>query len=112
MAKFPFIPTFEVEQAPAETAKVFEFPRDVSLRADLREARRQLERCERNIENDDINSPDTRERVRAACSIPMRDYWHDEVRRAEAAVAMLEADDTLTFRSQMYRAHRSINGAN
>ena len=112
MAKFPFIPALEADAEPTPTAEIVEFPRAVTLRADLREARRQFERLEQQVADNDIRSIDRQEQIRAAVAVPMLDFWRGAVRDAEAAVAMLEADDTLTFRGQMYRAHRSINGAN
>jgi hypothetical protein len=112
MAKFPFIPTFDADPEPTPTAEIVEFPRAVTLQADLREARRQFERLEQQVADNDIRSTDRQEQIRAAIAVPMLDYWRDAVRDAEAAVAMLNADDTMTFRGQAYRAHRSINGAN
>ncbi|MEG8026362.1 hypothetical protein QP162_21950 [Sphingomonas aurantiaca] len=112
MAKYPFIPTFEADPEPAPTAKIVEFPRTITLQADLREARRQFDRLEQQVADNDIRSTDRQEQIRAAVAIPMLEFWRGAVRDAEVAVAMLGAEDTLNFRGQMYRAHRSINGAN
>ena len=112
MAKFPFIPTFDADPEPTPTAVIVEFPRAVTLQAELREARRQFDRLEQQVAGNDIRSTDRQEQIRAAVAGPMLEFWRGAVRDAEAAVAMLDADDTLNFRGQMYRAHRSINGAN
>lgn len=112
MAKYPFVPTLDAEPAPATTAEIVEFPRAVVLYAELREARRQCERLEQQVADNDIRSADRAEQIRAACAVPMLEFWQKSLAEAEAAVAMLDADDTLTFRGQMYRAHRSSNGAN
>lgn len=112
MAKYPFVPTFETDAEPTATAEIVEFPRDVTMRAKLRTAQRQVESLKQQVIDNDIRSPDRDEQVRAVvadCALP---FWLDSLREAEAAVAMLDADDTLTFRGQMYRAHRSTNGAN
>lgn len=112
MAKFPFIPTIDAAEEPVATAEIVEFPRRVTVQANLREAERNLARCEHNVETKDPNSRDLAERLDAHISLEMIPYWRDSVRDAEAAVAMIDADDTLTFRGQTYRAHRSFNGAN
>lgn len=112
MTKFPFIPTLDAEPAPTATAEIVEFPRDVTLRAKLRTAARQVERLEQQAADNDIRSTDRDEQVRAAVADVGLDLWRSSLREAEAAVAMLDAEDTLTFRGQMYRAVRSINGAN
>lgn len=108
----PFLTPTETDDAPAATAEIVQFPRSVVLHAELREARRQTERLEKQAADNDIRSPNREEQIRAACAIPMLEFWQKSLAEAEAAVAMLDADDTLTFRGQMYRAHRSINGAN
>ncbi len=112
MTKLPFIPAADADPEPAPTAEIVEFPRAVTLRADLREARRQFECLEQQVADNDIRSKDRQEQIRAAVAVPMLEFWQGRVSEAEAAVAMLDADDTLTFRGQMYRARRSINGAN
>jgi hypothetical protein len=112
MAHLPFIPQIDADEEPATTAEIFEFPRAVILHADLREARRQFERLEQQVADNDIRSSDRQEQIRAACAVPMLEFWRGQLSVAEAAVAMLDAEDTLTFRGQMYRAHRSFNGAN
>jgi len=112
MAYIPFNLQLDVDQEPEVTAEIVEFPRRVTLQADLREARRQFERLEQQVADNDIRSKDRQEQIRAAVAVPMLEFWRGRVSEAEAAVAMLDADDTLTFRGQMYRAHCSINGAN
>jgi hypothetical protein len=114
MGKLPFIPMLDADAdaEPKPSAEIVEFPREVSANRRLREARRQLQRCKDSIDTDDLYSSDMRTRTRAAASIAMLDVWVDDVAKAEAEIAMLNADDTLTFRGQMYRAHRSTNGAN
>lgn len=112
MAYIPFNIPLDADQDPEATAKIVEFPRHVTLQADLREARRQFERLEQQVADNDIRSSDRQEQIRAAVAVPMLEFWRKNLAEAEAAVAMLDADDTLTFRGQMYHAYRSINGAN
>lgn len=112
MAYIPFNMPLDADQEPAATAEIVEFPRRVTLQADLREARCQFERLEQQVADNDIRSADRQEQIRAAVAVPMLEFWRGRLSEAEAAVAMLDADDTLTFRGRMYRAHRSFNGAN
>lgn len=112
MAKFPFIPTLDEHEDPAPSADIFEFPRDVTLRAKLRGAERQVERLEQQVADNDPRSPDYQERLRATVAVTALEIWREDLKQAEDAVAMLDADDTLTFRGELYRAHRSFHGAN
>ena len=108
----PFLIPVDVEQAPEATAQIVEFPRAIVLGAQLREAQRQVERLEQQLADNDIRSPDRDEQVRAIGAEVGLPYWRKELRETETAIAMLGADDTLTFRGQMYRADLSANGAN
>lgn len=108
----PFLIPVEVEQAPEATAQIVEFPRAIVLGAELREAQRQVERLNQQLADNDKHSRNYDERCRAVAAEVGLPYWQQEVRRSETAIAMLGADDTLTFRGQMYRADLSANGAN
>lgn len=108
----PFLTPAETDEKPTATAEIVEFPRDVTAKASLRGAQRMVERCKFRIETLDPDSPELQDRLNLSTSINMLPYWQEELIKREAAVAMLDADDTLTFRGQMYRAHRSTNGAN
>jgi hypothetical protein len=112
MAYIPFNMPLDADQEPEASAEIVEFPRHVAVQASLRDARRNLARCEHNVETKDPNSRDLAERLDAHISLEMIPFWRDAVRDAEAAVAMLDADDTLTFCGRVYQAHRSANGAN
>jgi hypothetical protein len=108
----PFLIPVEVEQAPEATAQIVEFPRAITLAANLRQAQRQVERLDQQLADNDIRSSDRDEQLRALAAQVGLPYWQQELREAENAIAMLGADDTLTFRGQMYRADLSANGAN
>jgi len=112
MKYIPFGTPLGSDQEPAATAEIIEFPQAIVLGARLREAQRQVERLEQQGADNDIRSSDSQERIRAIAADVGLGYWQPTLREAEAAVAMLDADDTLTFQGQMYRAHRSSNGAN
>jgi len=108
----PFLTPDEDDEAPAATAEIVQFPRDVTLRAKLRTAERQVERLEQQLADNDIRSLDREEQVRAVFADAGLKFWRPSLKEAQAAVAMLDADDSLTFRGQMYHAHRSFHGAN
>jgi len=108
----PFLIPTEVEEAPEATAQIVEFPRAIVLGAELREAQRQVERLRQQLADNDRHSRNFAESCRAIAAEVGLPYWQQELRNTENAIAMLGADDTLTFRGQMYRADLSSNGAN
>lgn len=108
----PFLTPDEAPEGPATTAEIVEFPRDVTLRAELRLAQRHVDDLEEKLADNDVRGTTFEERSRAIVADVALEYWRPQLRDAEAAVAMLDANDTLTFRGQMYHAHRSFHGAN
>lgn len=112
MAYPPFITAMPAEDEPEAPSNVVEFPKLVSARQNLRYLQRELARCEERIENCDPNSRNLQERLRASLAPEMLPHWRDEIRKAEAQIAMLEATDTLSFGGRLYQAVRSTAGAN
>jgi hypothetical protein len=112
MAYIPYIISNPEERAPEAESNVQSFPRLTLAMEKLRRIRRNLKRCEDSIANDDPNSACLKERVRAGCSVSMLPVWQDDLKKAEAELALLEAGDTLSFGGRTYQAVRSPAGAN
>ncbi|BCA63139.1 hypothetical protein HMP09_2373 [Sphingomonas sp. HMP9] len=108
----PFLTPDEAAEAPTASADVVPFPPGITLRAQVREAERQIERLEQQAAENDIRSMDHLERVRAIGAEVALEIWRPRLKDAQAEVTMLDANDTLTFRGQRYHAHRSFHGAN
>ncbi len=108
----PFLTSDEAPEELTATAEIVQFPRHVVARAELRAAQRHVAKLEQKASDNDMRSRDVDERIRAIGADVALEYWRPQLRDAEAAVAMLDADDTLTFRGQAYRARRGFHGAN
>lgn len=112
MVYIPFVTTLATELEQPTESNVVEFPRLVSAEQEVRRVRRNLTRAEECAVNDDPNAADLAERIRAVTSVAMIPEWMAQLRSAEAEVAMLRADDVLTYRGRIYQAVLHSAGAN
>jgi hypothetical protein len=108
----PFLAPDQSDEPPAASGDVVPFPKEIAARATLRFAQRKVEHLEQQAADNDARSRDDGERMRAIAAKVALEYWIPDLHAAEAAVAMLDADDTLTFRGRAYQAFRGFHGAN
>lgn len=88
MVYIPFITAILDEDEPVAESNVCQFPRLVVALERQRHYRRALERCEESIAVDDPKSRDRVEAVRAVCSAAMLPIAQENLKEAEAELAM------------------------
>jgi len=92
--------------------KVYQFPRRVELEGEIRRRERSIKRAKKILRDGQPPRSDLHAHSIWIASPIMLEIGEEGLAKAQAELAMLDADDTLQYGGKLYRAERPAAGAN